>query len=243
VLEQELGVFIQRLNSLLIEARRQVEKKGHKDMVVIVDGLEKMHYRELPEGQSSHSALFVHHAEQLKAPQCHIVYTVPISLVFNANLGDAFPDPTFVLPMVNHASEAGKQRLFQLVNQRVDVDAVFTNRDIVRRLIEMSGGSVRDLMRLVRVSCEGVAGQITPEDGERAVGILVREFDRLLRDEDMETLLQVAQDRRVQSDKTSAHLLHLRLVHEYQNDERWADLHPAVRQVRRVRERLGEKGP
>jgi hypothetical protein len=32
-----------------------------------------------------------------------------------------------------------------------------------------------------------------------------------------------------------------RLVHEYQNGERWADLHPAVRQVRRERERLGEK--
>jgi hypothetical protein len=35
---------------------------------------------------------------------------------------------------------------------------------------------------------------------------------------------------------TAARLLRLRLVQEYQNGERWADLHPALREVSRVKE-------
>jgi hypothetical protein len=67
---------------------------------------------------------------------------------------------------------------------------------------------------------------------------MAREFDRLLLDEDLELLMRVVIDKRISGDKTNARLLHLRLVQEYQNGERWADLHPALRQVSRVQERI-----
>jgi len=246
-LEQELRVFLQRLNDLIEDARFRLRKRGWKDLVVIVDGLEKLHYRRLDNGRSTHSALFVDHAEQLKAPLCHVIYTVPISLVFNVNLGDAFPDPTLLIPMVRLTESDGKtpypegqEKLFEVVARRVKMEAVFESRECVNRLIEVSGGSVRDLMRLIRLACYGAADRITRTHVEQAVQSLVLEYDRLVKDEHLDLLTRIAQERRVPGDETSAWLLHHRLVLEYQSDKRWADLHPAVRMTPRVQERLGE---
>ena len=77
-LEPQLREFLDHLNQLLDDARVQLAREDWIGLVVIVDGLEKMHYRALPDGQSSHSALFVQHAEQLRTPRCHLVYTVPV---------------------------------------------------------------------------------------------------------------------------------------------------------------------
>lgn len=244
-LEQNLRVFVQRLNDLVDDARVRLVRKGWKDLVFIVDGLEKMHYAPLPDGQSTHSALFVAHAEQLKSVHSHVVYTVPISLVFNANLGDAFPDPTLVIPMVKLTEsdgrtpyEPGRQALFKVIARRVDVAQVFESEDLVWQLIEACGGSVRDLMRLMRLACYGATDRIRAAHVERAVQELVREYDRLVQDSDLERLTAIARERRVPGDDASARLLHLRLVLEYQNDERWADLHPAVRRTPRLRKAL-----
>jgi hypothetical protein len=62
-LEQNLRVFVQRLNELVDDARVRLTRRGWNDLVFIVDGLEKMHYAPLPDGQSTHSALFVAHGE------------------------------------------------------------------------------------------------------------------------------------------------------------------------------------
>jgi hypothetical protein len=240
-LEQELSVFIERLNLLIGEARRSVKAKKYNDLVVLIDGLEKMQFREESDGSSNHLRLFVHHAEQLKAPQCHIVYTVPIFLAFNANLSDSFSDQTEILPMVNYLSNEGRERLREVVSKRVDVNDVFDDQSVVDRLIGTSGGSIRDLLRLVRVSCEGGSDKITDADAERAVQNMSREFDRLLLDEDLDLLMRVASEKRISADQTTARLLRLRLVQEYQNGERWADLHPALREVSRVKECVRKK--
>ncbi|RMF33035.1 MAG: ATP-binding protein [Chloroflexi bacterium] len=241
-LERELSVFLQRLNDLINDARTRLARKGWKDLVVIVDGLEKMHYAVLPDGQSTHSAFFVAHAEQLKSPCCHIVYTVPISLVFNVNLGDAFPDPAVVIPMVKLTEkdgltpyEEGRQALFEMIRRRVEVETVFEDPDTVWQLIEASGGSVRDLMRLVRLACYGATERITPAHVKQAIRSLILEYDRLLKEDYLDRLRQVAKQRYLPQDELSAQLLHHRLVLEYVNDERWANLHPAVRRSPRLR--------
>ncbi len=245
-LEQNLRVFVQRLNDLVDDARVRLVRKGWGDLVCIVDGLEKMHYAPLPDGQSTHSALFVAHAEQLKSIHSHVIYTVPISLVFNANLGDAFPDPTLVIPMVKITEsdgrtpyEPGRQALFEVIARRVNATEVFESENLLWQLIEASGGSVRDLMRLMRLACYGATDRIRAGHVRRAIQELSREYDRLVQDSDLDRLVSVARERRVLGDEVSARLLHLRLVLEYQNDERWANLHPAVRATPRLRNLLG----
>ena len=235
-LEREQAVFIERLNLLLLDARSKVQKRGHKDIVLIVDGLEKMHYRILDDKQSSHAHLFVVHAEQLKAPRCHIVYTMPISLAFNANLGNDFDDVQ-LLPMVK-MNDQGIACLGEVVARRVDVAATFEQTSVINELAQLSGGVMRDLMRLMRLSTDTDEAKIGESEIDYAKKALIREYDRLLRDDEFEKLAWVRTNRRVTGDESYARLLNLRLILEYQNGERWADVHPAVMQIPWVEKRL-----
>lgn len=235
-LEREQAVFIERLNFLLLDARSKVQKRGHKDIVLIVDGLEKMHYRILDDKQSSHAHLFVVHAEQLKAPRCHIVYTMPISLAFNANLGNDFDDVQ-LLPMVK-MNDQGIACLGEVVARRVDVAATFEQTSVINELAQLSGGVMRDLMRLMRLSTDTDEAKIGESEIDYAKKALIREYDRLLRDDEFEKLAWVRTHRRVTGDESYARLLNLRLILEYQNGERWADVHPAVMQIPWVEKRL-----
>ena len=97
---------------------------------------------------STYTDLFIRHAEQLRAPQCHIIYTVPVSLAYNQNLGADFDD-IHVLPLVR-IDDDGIAKLTELVEQRVETQLVFSEPELLTCLVRAIGGVVRDLMRLVR---------------------------------------------------------------------------------------------
>jgi hypothetical protein len=238
-LRREISVFMDKLNVLIGEARATVQKKGFTDLVLIVDGIEKMHYELNPDGLSSHSELFVQHAEQLRSPECHIIYTVPVSLAYNQNLGADF-DATYVLPMVK-VNEAGVAQLKEIVQKRVDIAQVFADPLLVERLAEVSGGVVRDLMRLIRMATDTDDETITRAEVDYAINTLKKEYDRLIRSSDLESFKRIAGNRRIQGgDEDAARLLNLRLVLEYQNGESWADLHPVIREIKWVQEALND---
>lgn len=236
-LDNELGDFIERLNVFIGNARNLARDGNFHDLVVIVDGLEKMHYRE-EDGASNQYALFIRHADQLKSPQCHIIYTLPIFLAFSANLGHAYSDELVILPMVNQNNEEGINALHQVVSSRVAIEDVFENPASVNQLIAMCGGSVRDLLRLVRLSADNFPDKISDDDVEDAIRRMAKEFDRILRDEDLSTLARISKTQRLSGEQSENRLLNLRLVHEYENGERWADVHPMVRRLTRMREFL-----
>ena len=238
-LKREISVFIEKLNTLIGEARQTVQNNDYKDLVLIVDGIEKMHYELNNEGCSTHSELFIQHAEQLRSPQCHIIYTVPVSLVYNQNLGTDF-DAVSVLPMVKINNQGIKQ-LCEVIEKRVDINKVFDHQELVIKLVKTSGGVVRDLMRLIRMSTDTDEEKIVDADIEYAINTLKKEYDRLIRNDDIENLKQVARTKRIQADESAARLLNLRLVLEYQNGDRWADLHPVIYQIPWIKEAL-EKG-
>lgn len=246
VLERELPVFVDKLNALISDARRHVQKARHIDIVIIVDGLEKMHYRlvqqndesdasVLSRATSTHDMLFLHHAEQLKAPRCHLVYTVPISLAFNANLRDVFD--IFVIPMVKTNAE-GLAKLTEIIERRVNVAAVFESPGLLQQLAQLSGGVVRDLMHLMRLASDTDADKIGDNEVKYACTTLIKDYDRTLRNADIDALRQVHREQRVQADKRFERLLNLRTVLEYENGERWAAVHPAVLAIDWVKKRL-----
>ena len=98
----------------------------------------------------------------------------------------------------------------------------------------MSGGSIRDLFRLIRYSLDGVDdddGKITEDDVQEAIYSLIRDYDRLVFDEDVIKLKQVARIKRIPNRTGFEMLLQNRLIHEYQNHKNWKDLHPAVKRI------------
>lgn len=237
-IRRELNDFFERLNDLLTAAQKRV-REDYDDLVVIVDGLEKMPYR-IPEGvkQSNHAIFFIQHAEALKKPHCHVVYTVPISLILNTNLADAFSDYE-VIPMVAPEGRGG-EKLRTVVRRRVSIDDIFESEDRLDQMVDISGGALRDLLRVIRFACDETDDVIGAPEVDRAIQKLVREYDYQVKEEDIEALKQVAEQERLAGDETSARLRHQRLVLEYYDEDgkRYADVHPAVRRVERVRRAL-----
>jgi hypothetical protein len=239
-LGRELSVFIEKLNLLIGTARQTVQENGFVDLVLIVDGMEKMHYELHEDGHSTHSELFVQHAEQLRAPQCHIIYTVPVSLSYNQNLGADF-DEIRVLPMVR-TDEAGIRQLIAVIKQRVDTEKVFATPELLVELAQISGGVVRDLMRLVRMATDTDADLISSDEVTYAINTLKKEYDRLIRSSDIEPFRRICKTHRLQGgDKEAGRLLNQRLVLEYQNGDRWADIHPVIQKISWVQEALTEE--
>jgi energy-coupling factor transporter ATP-binding protein EcfA2 len=246
-LEQRLPVLMERLNELVDNVTVRAVKKGYTGLVVIVDSLEKMHLTFQEEGHTSHSLLFVEHSEQLKALRCHVVYTVPISLLYNRNLGMAFTNVD-VIPMVKITEDdgqtpcqAGRGLLFEVVARRMDVDTIFDQPETLRELVAASGGVVRDLMHLLRYACDYTDERIDGESAQRAITKLVREYERLIHREDLELLAQVHRERRLPGSAALSRLMFNRLVLPYVNGERWMDIHPAVAVAPLFQEHFGVK--
>jgi len=241
-LERNVWDLITYVNDLLDDAQVRLQEAGSAGLVVIVDGLEKVIYREIgTEKRSSHEILFIEHSEQLKAPRCHTIYTIPLSLLFNWNITQVFPDGYYLVPMVKIAEEdgsacrAGREALYQVVARRLDVEAIFEQPDLLWRLVELSGGHVRDLLRLVRYAFDYTDERVGPAHVEQACQRLVNDYGRLVRDQDLPRLHQVHRERPAPTDEFSLLLFNL-LILEYCNDQPWADVHPAVQATRKFQD-------
>jgi hypothetical protein len=138
--------------------------------------------------------------------------------------GDEYPD--------------GIAKMCEVVHQRINVPEVFESDFILKDLCLASGGHVRDFLRLVRYACRYADNKIDGKAAQRAINELVREYDYLVKDDDIEKLVKVHKEHRIPSDPEYARLSNQLLVLEYRNQERWADVHPMVKQTRKVREVL-----
>lgn len=245
-LERELSIFIERLNELIDDVQVRLQQRERAGLVVIVDGLEKMVLREVEGGHNSHEVMFIEHAEQLQSPRCHLVYTVPISLLYSRNVQQVFGDSE-VIPMVPvyerdgiKPHKAGQEKLVELISRRVDVETIFSESALLTRLVEISGGHIGDLLRLIRYAFD--YSETTVQSGaiDRAIRKLVNDYDRLVKDRDLELLWRVRHERRVSGDPEFSALLFNLLVLEY-NGQRWADVHPAVQATQKFREYVPPK--
>ena len=137
-------------------------KKRHGDeteVVFIVDSMEHLRgsYTNAREVQDSIEALFSRHAERLKLPYLHVVYTVPPYLkVRSMNLGmfygigavQVFPsikvrDAEGVVHMT------GVDSLKALVAKRGDWTRLLGSEAALEKLVLLSGGNIRDLLRMI----------------------------------------------------------------------------------------------
>jgi len=193
-IQQRTAQFLDDLNDLMDKLQQQLRDRGNKGLVIIIDSLDRIIPRALDDkGQrTTHNAIYLEHADHLKAPHCHIIYTVPISIYFNEKSVD--------------------------------------------KLCLASGGHIRDLLLLARYACDYSAEKITPAAVDKAISALIRQYDRLVKDADLPRLIRVHREKRLPGDPEYSLLLYHLVVLEYQNDERWADLHPAVQATRKFKE-------
>src|ERR687886_714295 len=105
-LEPRTAGILEAINKELLDrATIELQRRGKAGLVVIVDNLDRLDIRTLPPGRTQPEYLFVDRGEQLRKLNCHVVYTIPLSLNFSNDcetlknrLGGGIPRT--ILPMV-----------------------------------------------------------------------------------------------------------------------------------------------
>jgi hypothetical protein len=212
---------------------------------LIIDNLDRIVLRVMDEKtrRTTHDALFLEHAVQLKSLNAHMVYTVPISIFYSpkaTQLTGAFPNYS-ILPMIKVQEADGSvclegiERLCEVAGKRMDLKQIYSS-DVVEFLAEKSGGMLRDFIRLLGYTIElaqarGAAIPIDQKLADQAFRRLVNEYGRMVPNEHFDLLAEVARQKRAPNDDMHQTMLYSLSVLEYMNGDRWCDVHPAVREL------------
>ena len=255
VLKNSLGAFKQKVDQY-IEDNVNALKKRHgadRQLVVLVDSIE--HARGTRENEEAvHAALerlFVEHSETLQLPQVHLVYTVPPWLrIRHPGVGGYYtPGQLYVLPAQNVFARPAKNdvhqtdnktcvdRIVSLVAKRGDWTRLLGGRDALERLIRISGGHLRDLIRLLRSVVLHTRAGLPATDAvlDDVIGRFRTEYLPIA-NEDARWLAEVARNHDAGLDTYGqvpglARFFDTHLVLCYRNGEEWFDVHPVIRDV------------
>ncbi|NET57335.1 MAG: hypothetical protein F6K47_14565 [Symploca sp. SIO2E6] len=256
-LEPKTESLLKAINQELLEpAEKVLKQRGQAGLVVIVDNLDRVDDRSFVLGKSLPEYLFVSRGEQLRSLHCHVVYTIPLVLMFS-NEREALKNrlgggtKPMVLPMVpvskqdGSDSEAGLELLQQMVLARAFpeqlpedrlnlVTGVFDSLFTLDRLCRVSGGHVRNLLSLL-YSCLRKRKTL-PIDRNR-LEIVIREyaneFTLAITPDEWELLEKVAQTKKVTGEEEYQTLLRSLFVFEYLNEQGdlWFDINPVLAEV------------
>lgn len=248
-IERQSTSLLFGLNDLLGEATVRLRESGHEGLVLIVDGLDKLTYRELDHsGTSTHERLFIQRSEQLASLQTHVVYTVPISLIYSpefAQLEQTFGGHQVPVPMIRlhekddpepEGETPGLAKLRQILEARsrhagVDFEEIFDEEKTCRRLCEMTGGHPRHLMMFLQAAANEVDElPITRDAVEKAVRNYANSLFREVPDAFWPHLrkFDVPQSD-IPKDETHQQMLFYLHVFEYMNGEPWYEVNPVLR--------------
>ena len=267
-LRQKLNQYLGPQKNQLVEAINQellepaiaaLKEVGKKGLVVIVDNLDRVDSRPKAWGRPQQEYLFIDQSEYLTKLNCHLVYTMPLALMFSdgyGNLTQRFPEDPKVLPMVpvqlkdGSDDRAGMMLLQQMVLARAFPDLkpqerlskiteIFDEPASLDRLCRISGGHVRDLLRLLN---NWIQKQRELPLGRQTLEILIRtrcnEMTMQISDDEWELLRQVKKRKKVGGDREYQKLIHSRLVFEYRDrhGESWFDINPIIAQAQELKD-------
>jgi len=252
--------LVAKVNLLLDDAHDQLERNGRPaQLLIVVDNLDRLAF-EVSE------PLFFQNGDLLSRLRAHAVYTVPVSIALSPrNIRGVFPF-TYTLPMVkvhdkqNRAARAGVKALQAMIAQRIDVSEVFASTRVTSYLARTSGGSVRDVMRLVAYAANSARADDKPKIDTAAAKEAVRDmrldYERLFipgqvyypvlakvhqtKRDWFADLDQLNPERLAVCQDLFRNLLFNGAVLEYNGEENWYDVHPVILEIEAFREALGD---
>lgn len=243
--------ILEAINQELLEpAIKKLKQHGKKGLVVIVDNLDRVESSPKPWGRPQQEYLFVDRGEQLRQLNCHLIYTMPLALMFSndlARLTQRFMVDPKVLPIVpvqlrdGSICEEGMYLLKQMVLARAFPDVepqkrlglileLFETPEILEQLCRFSGGHVRELLRLLNdwlkkerklpLSREGLENVIRSRRNQMTLAIT---------DDEWELLRQMQVRKQVSGDDGYQVLIRSMFVYEYRDsDGSWFEINPIL---------------
>ncbi len=245
--------LVQEAHGFIAEAVKFVRDHvgdSNRKVVLLVDSVERIRGvgDEAMKVYESVRNLFFGHAEHLRVPLLHIVYTVPPYLsVLAAGAGSLMGGAVARRLVSTHIFKdrsrepdpAGLAVLREVITKRHPAWAQTFKPDAVDKLALSSGGDLREFFRLLRLCLPSVR-----DDTELPLGVdAVKSAENAARSEMLPIpaehlvwLKQITQTHDTCLDKdtslpTLAHFLDNRLVLNYRNGSDWYDVHPLLRGV------------
>jgi hypothetical protein len=249
--------LLDAINKELLEpAIAKLKQQGKKGLVVIVDNLDRIDNRPKAWGRPQQEYLFVDQGEYLTKLNCHVVYTMPLSLKFSNDYGtltQRFLEDPRVLPMVpvqwsdGSVHEEGMALMQDMVMARAypdlrsdqrasNITFVFDRKATLEHLCRMSGGHVRDLLRLLNTwIMEEMSLPLTRETLDTVIRARRNEMVLPISDEEWELLRRVKQTKKVSDDLGYQKLIRSRFVFEYRDrGESWFEVNPILAEAREL---------
>ena len=250
------------LNEFIADARQHLPN-GKTKLAMIVDNLDRIPIDFRDNGRSNHEEIFLDRSEQLKGLHCHMIYTVPIALVYSrwANEVQTIYGKTQVLPMVMVQQQdgtvfpAGLEKLQEAIQRRVSTHApaleldtqVFDDPETLKRLCTACGGHIRELMQMMQEAVNRTDQlPIAAPKVQRAITELRSVYQRAVEEPEWAKLVQVAKSRAIANDNEHRSLLQRRCILEYSyldqegEMQTWYDVHPLIRKIKRFQAELAK---
>jgi energy-coupling factor transporter ATP-binding protein EcfA2 len=142
-LRERADTFLDHARSILVAADKP------ERLLIIHDNLDRIK----DPGVARH--LFIDDGDALMDLRADLIYTAPLALKIaphdiTRTFGHVFTMPNVKVRLRNgKPHKPGIDNLVQLVAKRMDIQRVFENEKVVRYLADKSGGSVSDLLRLL----------------------------------------------------------------------------------------------
>jgi len=257
-LEPRTNSILQAINEEVLQKGVELlKRRGQKGLVVIVDNLDRVDMRPLGSGRSQPEYLFIDRGEQLRRLNCHLVYTIPLALIFSKEyaalknrLGGGIAPK--VLPMVQvrqrncQDHEPGISLLRQLLLTRAFpevsprerlqlIPELFDHQETLDRLCRISGGHIRNLLGLL-YSC--LQRQDPPFERSCLEEVIKDYRDDLLlaiNQEEWELLYEVVHHQTLKGETEYQRLLRSMFVFEYRDRQgRWFGISPVLAETEKV---------
>lgn len=250
--EKHTPSLIQELNKFIEEARAKLQDKS--GIIVIADNLDRINLDVIDSEtkRTNHDQIFIDRSEQLRNIGCHMIYTVPISMVYSdkATILEERFGVTPVLPMImTHKPNGGKyvegiKRLKAIIEKRIQIvdksktlDDIFENQELAEKLCLMSGGHVRNLIALMKIALEQTLNLPIEEKAvKRSISKMRKTYRDGISENQWEILAKVHLSKNKINDYEHRKLLFNRSILEYhdiKDDEikPWYDVHPLILEI------------
>ncbi|MDQ5928728.1 MAG: hypothetical protein QG594_506 [Bacteroidota bacterium] len=254
-IEPKLSDLIALCNGLITNVRLEVVAKGRKDILIIIEDLDK-----IPLDRAKN--LFFNYLNQLIQLETNVIYTFPVALYYSLKFNEikSYFHIIHELHMIKVSDKKGEEvdegieAMKAIVKARMDLN-IFEEVDILENMILKSGGCLRDLFYLIREASEAAYDEdrkiINDEDFSQAYLKLKSDYENTIADyiEDgkvkytadqyFTTLVNLANDetKKITNTEASLHLRQNLTILGY-NGENWCDVHPIVRDILKERELL-----
>lgn len=254
--------LVEALNDFIKEAKKSL-LTNYQGLVIIADNLDRIVETKREGEPSNYDEIYLNRSEMLRGLECHVIYTVPISMVYSeraTRLEDNYDKPD-VLPMVmvrnldGSTNPAGLDKFRELITKRIVLiepdlatsvnTQVFDSAETLERLCLISGGHVRNLMQLIQRAIDWTDElPITSEAVQIAIEEARDTYRNAILEEQWQILARVCSLKYAENNEQHLRLLLNRCLLEYRyydgkkKLQRWYNVHPLIEEIEQFQKAL-----